>query len=313
MQTIKSASHTNLYASYRLGLWPTMSRYLVLMVFALMLQGWLPAAVAKSADIPEFSSWVVDTTGTLDAATKTQLEQRLEELNKTKGAQLAVLVVPTTGSTDLESYALQAFEQWRIGRKSVDDGILFLIAKDDRKLRIEVGYGLEGAVPDLLAGRIIREQVTPRFKQGDYSAGIVAGVDSLITLINGEDLPPPAKGASSSSNSNDNDIPFIVYLGLGGMALLLPVGVAALFIGAFIGIASGSFGIGIAAAIGAFLLSLLGAILGIRGKTTFSHASGSSRSGGGFGGGFGGGSSGGGGFGGGGGGSSGGGGASGSW
>lgn len=309
MQTIKSASQTDRDASYWSGLWPTMWRYFVLMLLALMLQGGLSAAVAQSADIPEFTSWVVDTTGTLDAATKTQLEQRLEQLNQDKGAQLAVLVVPTTGSTDLESYALKAFEQWRIGRQSVDDGILFLIAKDDRKLRIEVGYGLEGAVPDLLAGRIIREQVTPRFKEGNYSAGIVAGVDSLITLINGEDLPPPAKGASSA---DDNDIPFVVYLGLGGMALLLPLGVAALFIGAFIGIASGSLGIGIAAAIGAFLLSLLGAILGIRGKTTFSHTSGSSHSGGGFGGGFGGGSSGGG-FGGGGGGSSGGGGASGSW
>lgn len=311
MQTMKLAINPNDQASVWSRLPSMMWRYVAMMALVFMVQGWMSAAVAKPLVIPEFSSWVVDTTGTLDAATKTQLEQRLTELNEAKGAQLAVLIVPTTGSEDLESYVLRAFEQWRIGRKSIDDGVLFFVAKGDRKLRIEVGYGLEGAVPDLLAGRIIREQVTPRFKQDDYAGGIVAGVDSLIGLINGEDLPPPVKGASSA---DDEGIPFLVYLGLGAMALLMPLGVSALFIGAFIGIASASFSIGIAAAIGAFLLSLLGAALGIRGKTSFSHASGSSRSSGGFGGGgFGGGSSGGGGFGGGGGGSSGGGGASGSW
>lgn len=310
MQAIKPAAQPKGQAArIVLGVPAFIWRYLAMMVLALTLQGGLPAAVAAPVVIPDFSSWVVDTTGTLDTATKAQLEQRLAELNTTKGAQLAVLVVPTTGSEAIESYALKAFEQWRIGRKSVDDGILFLIAKDDRKLRIEVGYGLEGAVPDLLAGRIIREQVTPRFKEGDYAGGIVAGVDSLVGLINDEDLPPPASGAGSS---DDDDIPWVVYAGLALFALLLPLGVSSLFIGAFLGMASGSFLIGIAAAIAAFFISLLGAVLGIRNKATFSQASGRGSSGGGFGGGFGGGGSSGG-FGGGGGGSSGGGGASGSW
>src|SRR5690606_40381578 len=99
----------------------------------------------------------------------------------------------------IEQYAVRAFEQWKLGRESVDDGILFLIAKDDRQLRIEVGYGLEGAVPDILAGRIIREQVVPRFQQGDFAGGVEAGVNSLIALVDGEELPAPARSEEHTS------------------------------------------------------------------------------------------------------------------
>src|SRR5690606_29644601 len=121
--------------------------------------------------------------GTLDSATRAQIETSLRDLEQRKGAQIAVLVVATTGDDVIEDYARRVFDQWRPGRESVDDGILFVVARDDRRLRIEVGYGLEGAVPDILAGRIIREQVTPQFAQGDYAAGIIAGVDSLIKLV----------------------------------------------------------------------------------------------------------------------------------
>src|SRR5690606_28051170 len=119
---------------------------------------------------------VTDTTGTLDPATKTQLERTLADLEQRKGAQIAVLMIPTTGDEAIEQYAVRAFEQWKLGREEVDDGILFLVAKDDRRMRIEVGYGLEGAVPDLLAGRISREQVAPRFQHGDFAGGVRAGV-----------------------------------------------------------------------------------------------------------------------------------------
>lgn len=266
--------------------------------------------------IPAFTGWVVDQTNTLDASTKAQLEQRLAELDKTKGAQVAVLVVPTTGEDTIESYAVRAFEQWRLGRKSVDDGVLLVVAKDDRKLRIETGYGLEGAITDLLAGRIIREQITPRFRVNDYAGGIVAGVDSLVTLVNGEDLPPPAAGTSSA---DQEDSPWFMVLPLLAISLFLPVGAASLFVGVFAGIAFGSFTIGIVIAIAALILGLIGKALGVGGKGNSGRASRRGGAigglgGGGFGGGFGGGGGGfGGGGGGGGGGSSGGGGASGSW
>src|SRR5690606_31184387 len=160
---------------------------------------WGARVLAAPVPVPELRSWVTDQTNTLDAQTKAQLESVLTDLEKRKGAQLAVLIVPTTGEDTIESYARRVFDKWRIGRAKVDDGILFVVAKEDRHLRIEVGYGLEGAVPDLLAGRIIREQVTPHFKQGDYAGGITAGVDSLVSLVNGEDLPPPLESTSSGS------------------------------------------------------------------------------------------------------------------
>lgn len=127
---------------------------------------------AQDAPIPELTSWVTDTTGTLSATDKTSLTGKLAALDRDKGAQLAVLMIPTTQNESIESYATRAFAQWQLGRKGVDDGILLVVAKDDRRLRIEVGYGLEGAVPDVLAGRIIREQVTPHFRTGDFSGEI---------------------------------------------------------------------------------------------------------------------------------------------
>lgn len=150
----------------------------------------LPSSWAQEVPVPPLERWVTDQTSTLDSNTLSHLESELRALDAAKGAQLAVLVVPTTGDDTIESYARRVFDAWQLGREGVDDGILFLVAKDDRRLRIEVGYGLEGAVPDLLAGRIIREQVTPRFQAGDYAGGIVAGVESLQRAINGEALPP---------------------------------------------------------------------------------------------------------------------------
>ncbi len=281
----------------------------ILLVFGLAVQ-------AAPLAIPPFTGWVVDQTNTLDAATKAQLEQRLTELDKTKGAQVAVLVIPTTGEDTIESYAVRAFEQWRLGRKAVDDGVLLVVAKDDRKLRIETGYGLEGAITDLLAGRIISEQITPRFRVNDYAGGIVAGVDSLVGLVNGEDLPAPV---ASSSSGDQDESPWFMILPLLAISLFLPVGAASLFVGIFAGIAFGSVVIGIVIAIAALILGLIGKVLGVGGKGNSGRASRRGGAlgglGGGFGGGFGGGGfgGGGGGFGGGGGGSSGGGGASGSW
>lgn len=283
---------------------------------------------AQQAPVPEFTSWVTDTTNTISAPDKAQLTKKLAALDSEKGAQIAVLMIPTTQNESIESYATRAFAQWQLGRKDVDDGILLIVAKDDRRLRIEVGYGLEGAVPDVLAGRIIREQITPHFRTGQFSAGVVAGVDSLIALVQGEPLPPPAVGATSGSQADSP--PWFMLLALAFMAIIMPLGIPTLFIGVFAAIAFGSVLVGIAVGVGAAILGLLVRRLGFGntrqtvaasrrgggrlgrasryGAGGFAAGSGFGRGGGGFGGGGMGG-----GFGGGGGGSSGGGGASGSW
>nr|WP_249417577.1 YgcG family protein [Pusillimonas minor] len=182
----------------------TRVKWFAVFIWAAVL-GLAPApALAQDVVVPPLQARVTDTTGTLDAAAVQAIDSRLAALEQRKGAQVAVLMVPTTGTDSIEQYALRAFEQWQLGRKSVDDGILFVIAKDDRALRIEVGYGLEGAVPDLLAGRIIREQVVPRFQAGDFAGGVLAGVDSLIRLVDGEDLPPPATSAASTDDESSD-------------------------------------------------------------------------------------------------------------
>jgi uncharacterized protein len=155
----------------------------------------LPALLHAADAVPKLARHVTDLTGTLSAAQVDQLDARLVALEKTKGAQLVVLMVPSTKPQDIESYSLAVAEANRIGRKGTDDGVLLLIAKDDHADRIEVGYGLEGAVPDAATARIRREFMEPRFKAGDFYGGIDAGTTALITLINGEALPPPAAGA----------------------------------------------------------------------------------------------------------------------
>ncbi len=136
---------------------------------------------------------ITDLTGTLDAAQKAVLEEKCAALEQQKGSQVAVLIVPTTAPETIEQYALRVAEAWKLGRKGVDDGILVLVAKDDRELRIEVGYGLEGAVPDAIAKRVIAETITPQFRDGDFFGGLDAGVTQLIGVVNGEPLPPPRK------------------------------------------------------------------------------------------------------------------------
>ena len=159
-----------------------------------------PAWAQSLAAIPALDSPVVDTTGTLDAAQKQALEQQAIALQQRKGAQLQVLIVPSTQPEDIAQYSTRVFDQWAIGRKGVDDGVLLVVAKNDRTLRIEVGYGLEGTITDVQAGRIIREQIVPFFQKGDFAGGIQAGVDSLIALIE-----PPANAATAGSA--DDELP----------------------------------------------------------------------------------------------------------
>ena len=286
---------------------------------------WGNFAWAQTPPVPQLESWVVDTTGSFSAAQKQALEQRLQQLEQTKGAQLFVLLVPTTEGESIETYTRRVYDAWKVGRAKVDDGILLVVAKDDRRLRIEVGYGLEGAVTDLQAGRIIREFITPYFAQDDYVAGINAGVNQLIALVEGEELPPPqvADGAWE-----EDEPPIAILLPLIFFAWVLPPVAAALATAIFTFFAFGSVWITLLCVGVAVLISLFGKVIGPRARGNIGQASRRGGTiggigggiGGGFaggrhrsGGGFGGGGFGGGGFRGGGGGSSGGGGASGSW
>jgi uncharacterized protein len=147
-------------------------------------------ALAQVA-VPPLKGRVTDLTGTLKPDQAAALEQMLQSFEARKGSQIAVLMLPTTQPETIEQYALRVAEQWKIGRKKVDDGVVMVVAKDDRAVRIEVGYGLEGALNDATANRIIRELIVPRFREGDFFGGISAAADRMIRVIDGEPLPPP--------------------------------------------------------------------------------------------------------------------------
>ena len=149
----------------------------------------LGATAQAVLPVPALSARVIDQTGTLDAAQKKALEAKLASLEKTKGSQVVVLMVPTTAPEDIASYTQRVGDTWKIGRKDVGDGLLLVVAKDDRKMRIAPAKTLEGAVPDVLAARIIDETMKPLFRAGDFAGGIGGAVDQVTGLINGEALP----------------------------------------------------------------------------------------------------------------------------
>ncbi len=212
-----------------------------------------PASAAE-VPVPSWTGPVMDQTSTLDPGQIQALSGKLRALEQSTGAQLYVLILPTTGSDSIEQYARRVFDQWQIGRKGVDDGILLLVAKDDRNVRIDVGYGLEGAVTDLQAGRIIREQITPHFTFGDFHAGIEAGVDALIALIHGEPLPAPA---------TEDDEPVFMLAPLSFLALVVPPVMGAFLLGAFVYVLFESLWLALVAAAVGFGLSLLGRSMGL--------------------------------------------------
>ncbi len=171
-----------------------------------LLMGWAFPAFGDVA-VPPLTGRVVDLTGTLSSDDISSLTQNLKNLELRKGSQVAVLIVPTTQPETIEQYSIRVAEAWKIGRKKIDDGALLVIAKDDHKLRIEVGYGLEGALTDVTARRIIDEVITPKFRSGDFAGGISAGVGRIIGVIDGEPLPAPAPEASHGGDF-DNWIGF---------------------------------------------------------------------------------------------------------
>jgi len=171
-------------------------------------------AVAAAADVavPPLSGRVVDQTGTLSSGDIASLTQTLKSLEARKGSQVAVLIVPTTEPETIEQYSIRVAEAWKIGRKKIDDGALLVVAKNDRHLRIEVGYGLEGSLTDATTKRIIDEDITPKFKAGDFAGGLTAGVNRMIRVIDGEQLPAPEPPhwQSPGSFSIDPLNPFLI-------------------------------------------------------------------------------------------------------
>ena len=181
-------------------------------LLALLLLCWAASALALVA-VPPLSGRVVDQTGTLAAGDIASLTQTLKDLETRKGSQIAILIVPTTDGEAIEQFSLRVAEAWKIGRKKIDDGALLVIAKNDRRLRIEVGYGLEGALTDVTTKRIIDEDITPKFKAGDFAGGVAAGVDKIVRIVNGEKLPEPAPPHWQDSQSFDpSDLfnPFLI-------------------------------------------------------------------------------------------------------
>ena len=269
--------------------------------------------------IPALDSPVVDTTGTLDAIQKQSIEQQALALQQRKGSQLQVLIVPSTQPETIEQYAVRAFEQWKLGRGKVDDGVLLVVAKDDRKVRIEVGYGLEGAIPDITAGRIIQEYLVPKFRAGDYGGGIADATAALVKLIDGEPLPEPMAGHRAQDSGNGDWLfaliaAFMVASIARGIFGGTPAGVRALLGGAAAGgIAWLLSSLLLVGGLGAFIGLWIGLSSAPKGRYARQGDWGGFGGGGWGGGGFGGGSGGSGGGWSGGGGMSGGGGASGSW
>ena len=163
---------------------------------------WLIGAISFAAaqqPVPPLTGRVVDSTATLAPEALSSLDAKLAAFEDRKGSQIAVLLVRTTAPEPIEEYSLRVAEEWRIGRGGgVDDGAVLVVALDDRRMRFEIGYGLEGAVPDALARRIIAETIAPRFYEGDYAGGLDAGLDALLGLIDGEPLPVPIARESQS-------------------------------------------------------------------------------------------------------------------
>lgn len=282
-----------------------MQRWLIIFLLYLLPFSQL-AASAEEVAVPTLTARVTDLTGTLTAEQLSTLEARLQALEAQKGSQIAVLMLPTTQPEEIEQYSIRVTDQWKLGRKKIDDGVLLLIAKDDRKLRIEVGYGLEGALPDIIAKRIITEDIAPHFKQGDYYGGIVAGITRIDAVIQGEALPAPQQKADGGS-SIEGYLPFLIFIALISGAILRSIfGTipGALLNGGIVGIATMVLGGGLIFAVIFGVVAFFFALI--------KGGGGGGLGGGGFGGGGGGFSSGGGGFSGGGGGF-GGGGASGDW
>jgi uncharacterized protein len=224
-----------------------------------------PCATTAQVAVPSLLGHVTDQTKTLAPEQIAALEQTLSAFEARKGSQLAVLIVPSTAPEEIEQFALRVAEQWKLGRKKVDDGAILIVAKNDRALRIEVGYGLEGALSDITSKRIISETITPRFKQGDFYGGIEAGVAQIIKVVEGEPLPAPSGKPTGSYDDVRQMLPvlFIVVLAVGGvLRSALGKVPGALVTGAVVSVLAwfviGTLFLSVVAGLGALVFTLVG-------------------------------------------------------
>jgi uncharacterized protein len=252
----------------------------------------VPCMSSAQLAVPLLVGHVTDQTGTLTAAQTSALEQSLSAFEAQHGTQLAVLMVSTTQPEEIEPYALRVAEQWKLGRKKIDDGVILVVAKDDRTLRIEVGYGLEGALSDIVSKRIISETITPRFKQGDFYGGLQSGVEQIMGVVQGETLPAPQGHAIGNDSSFRQFLPILLIVAL-GMGVLLrslfgKVGGSLVTGVAVTGLAwwlLGSLVLSLFAGIAAIFMTLVGAATVLHGVGAMSGGGGLRGGGGGFGGG----------------------------
>ena len=240
----------------------------------LPLVSWLLALLAGMAaardvqPVPPLTGRVVDLAGLLDAGRQQALDEKLRAFEQRKGSQIAVLVVQGTQPETIEQFAIRVAEQWKLGRRKVDDGAILVIARDERALRIEVGYGLEGALNDAVSRRIIDEIIVPRFKSGDFGGGVEAGVDAMLRVIDGEPLPEP-QAPSFAQQSPLGLLPLVFFAALmvgGIMRALLGRAKGAFAAGGLLGIAawllSGTLLLAMLAALFGFVLTLVGGRMG---------------------------------------------------
>ncbi|MEO0003708.1 MAG: hypothetical protein RLZZ22_1400 [Pseudomonadota bacterium] len=177
------------------------------------LLAWPLAGLAQSLQpIPPLSARVIDQTATLSEPQRRALEDKLAAFERERGSQVVVLLLHSTAPEDITDYTQRLGDAWKIGRKAIGDGVLLVVAKDDRTLRIATAKAVEGAIPDLIAHRIIEGAITPRFKQGDFHAGLDAGVDQILARLRGEELPLPDAGQAAASGTDWHEL--LIFLGL---------------------------------------------------------------------------------------------------
>ncbi|HWV06531.1 YgcG family protein [Ralstonia sp.] len=224
-------------------------------------------ALGAFADVPvpSLTARVTDLTGTLTRAQLASLEQKLQQFEAEKGSQIAVLMVPTSEPETIEQYSIRVVEQWKLGRKGTDDGALLIIAKDDHTVRIEVGYGIEGVLTDAISSRIIREDIIPRFKEGNFFGGVDAGIDRIMSVIRGEALPPPKHASSEGAEAIRQLLPAILVLTVvlgGALRAFLGRGAGAVVTGGVVGVIgwllSGAIFVGLMAGAVALFFTLVG-------------------------------------------------------
>ena len=193
----------------------------------------LAASAADTIPVPKLSGRVVDLSGTLDASQQQAIAAKLAAFEQAKGSQVAVLLVPTIGTETIEEFATRVTDEWKLGRAGVDDGVLFVVAKQERRMRIQTGRGVQGVLTDALSRRIIAERVSPRFRAGDFAGGINDGVDAILKAIEGESLPAPAQSAPRAKSSSSASIESFFWMAF----VVVPVAGAILrsLLGRFVG------------------------------------------------------------------------------